>query len=172
MASLSDGDDLAVRSRIRDADWVFALIAVTFAVRIAFASTLGLGIDEAYTVATARSFALSTYDHPPLAWWLAGGARWLFGTEAAPAVRLPFMVLFALSTWLMFALTRLLFGSRAGLLASLTLNFAPVLAWSSGTFVLPVDRTCGGSPLEPVAALHVSPSCTACSFSPAPDYSC
>jgi 4-amino-4-deoxy-L-arabinose transferase-like glycosyltransferase len=96
-----------------------------------------LGIDEAYTVATARSFALSTYDHPPLAWWLAGGARWLFGTEAALAVRLPFMALFALSTWLMFALTRLLFGSRAGLLAALTLNFAPVLAWSSGTFVLP-----------------------------------
>jgi 4-amino-4-deoxy-L-arabinose transferase-like glycosyltransferase len=52
-------------------------------------------------------------------------------------VRAPFIVLFALTTWLMFALARLLFGDRAGLLAALTLNLAPVLAWTTGSFVLP-----------------------------------
>lgn len=117
--------------------WVLLLIAVALAGRLVLAATLGLGIDEAYTVATARSFPLSTYDHPPLAWWLAGGAAALFGTEAALAVRLPFILLFALTTWLMFALTRHLFGSRAGLFAALTLNLAPVLAWTTGSFVLP-----------------------------------
>lgn len=117
--------------------WVLALIGVTLAGRILLGASLGLGIDESYTVATSRAFALSTYDHPPLAWWLTGAARWLFGTEAALAVRAPFILLFALTTWLMFALTRLLFGARAGLYAAFTLNLAPVLAWTSGTFVLP-----------------------------------
>ena len=52
-------------------------------------------------------------------------------------MRLPFILLFALTTWLMFAFTRLLFGSRAGLFAALTLNLAPVLAWTTGSFVVP-----------------------------------
>jgi 4-amino-4-deoxy-L-arabinose transferase-like glycosyltransferase len=117
--------------------YVLLLIAVALAGRLAFAGTLGLGIDERYTVATARAFALSTFDHPPLAWWLAGGARWLFGAEAALAVRLPFVLLFALTTWLMFAFTRQLFDARAGLFAAVTLNLAPVLAWTTGSFVLP-----------------------------------
>jgi 4-amino-4-deoxy-L-arabinose transferase-like glycosyltransferase len=116
---------------------VLLLIGLTLVGRLVFAGTIGLGIDESYTVATSRTLALSTYDHPPLAWWLAGGARWLFGTEAALAVRLPFVLLFALTTWLTFALTRLLFGTRAGLFAAVTLNLAPVLAWTSGSFVLP-----------------------------------
>ena len=38
---------------------------------------------------------------------------------------------------LMFAFTRLLFGARAGLFAALTLNLAPVLGWTTGSFVLP-----------------------------------
>ena len=122
---------------LTDAHYVLLLIAAALVGRLAFAGTLGLGIDERYTVATARTFALSTFDHPPLAWWLAGGARWLFGTEAALAVRLPFVLLFALTTWLMFAFTRQLFGSRAGLFAAVTLNLAPVLAWTTGSFVLP-----------------------------------
>jgi 4-amino-4-deoxy-L-arabinose transferase-like glycosyltransferase len=117
--------------------WVLLLIAVTLAARLAFAGSLGLGVDEAYSVATARTFALSTYDHPPLSWWLAGAASSLFGTESALVVRLPFILLFALTTWLMFALARLLFGERAGLFAALTLNLAPVLAWTTGSFVLP-----------------------------------
>lgn len=125
-------DDAASTER-----WVPALIGVTLVGRILLGGSLGLGVDESYTVATSRAFALSTYDHPPLAWWLTGAARWLFGTEAPLAVRAPFILLFALTTWLMFALTRLLFGERAGLYAALTLNLAPVLAWTSGTFVLP-----------------------------------
>lgn len=117
--------------------WIVLLIVVGLAGRLLLAANLGLGIDESYTVATSRALAFGTYDHPPLAWWLAGGAAKLFGTEAALAVRLPFILLFAATTWLMFALGRLLFGSRAGLLAALTLNFAPVLAWTTGSFVLP-----------------------------------
>jgi dolichyl-phosphate-mannose-protein mannosyltransferase len=116
---------------------VLVLIAATMVVRVLFATSLGLGIDESYTVATGRHPQLSYFDHPPLAWWLEWAAGRLFGTEAPLAQRAPFIVLFALTTWLMFSLTRLLFGERAGLWAAVTLNFAPVIAWTSGTWILP-----------------------------------
>ena len=95
--------------------------------RIGFAFSLGLGIDESYTVATGRLPPLSYFDHPPLAWWLAWSGAHLFGGETALAVRLPFIAAFALTTWLMFAVTKRLFGEQAGLWAALTLNCAPAL---------------------------------------------
>lgn len=116
---------------------VLVIIVATAVIRIGFASSLGLGIDESYAVATARHLQLGYFDHPPLTWWLAWLAAHLFGSEAPLALRAPFIALFALTTWLMFILTRLLFGERAGLWAVVTLNFAPVLAWTSGTWVLP-----------------------------------
>jgi hypothetical protein len=116
---------------------VLVLITATMVVRVLLALSLGLGIDESYTVATGRHPQLSYFDHPPLAWWLEWAGGRLFGTEVGLALRAPFIVLFALATWLMFSLTRLLFGERAGLWAAVTLNFAPVLAWTSGTWILP-----------------------------------
>ena len=54
---------------------VLIIIVATMVVRILFASSLGLGIDESYTVATGRHLQLSYFDHPPLAWWLAWAGR-------------------------------------------------------------------------------------------------
>jgi 4-amino-4-deoxy-L-arabinose transferase-like glycosyltransferase len=104
---------------------------------VVFGLGLGLGVDESYTVATSRQLQLSTFDHPPLAWWLAWGSAKLFATESALALRLPFILLFALTTWLMYRLTALLFGERAGFWAAATLNLAPVIAWTSGTWIVP-----------------------------------
>jgi 4-amino-4-deoxy-L-arabinose transferase-like glycosyltransferase len=116
---------------------VLILIASALVARILFGLSLGLGIDESYTVATGRHLQLSYFDHPPAAWWLAWGARQLFATENALALRLPFILLFALTTWLMFRLTTLLFGEKAGFWAAATLNLTPVIAWTSGTWILP-----------------------------------
>ena len=94
---------------LHPAQLVVLLIATSTIVRVIFASSLGLGIDESYAVATGRQPQLSYFDHPPLSWWLPWASAQLLGTEAPLAVRLPFIALFALTTWLMFALTRLLF---------------------------------------------------------------
>jgi 4-amino-4-deoxy-L-arabinose transferase-like glycosyltransferase len=99
--------------------------------------TVGPIADEAYYWDWGQHPGLSYFDHPPLSWWLPWASAQLLGTEAPLAVRLPFIALFALTTWLMFALTKLLFDERAGLWAALTLNLAPVLAWTSGSWVLP-----------------------------------
>jgi 4-amino-4-deoxy-L-arabinose transferase-like glycosyltransferase len=116
---------------------ILALILVTLAVRLLFAASTGLGIDETYTVATARTVVLSTYDHPPMAWWLTWAAIHVFGSESPLVVRLPFVLLFTFSTWQMYRLGSLLFGEAAGLLAALALNCAPVLGVTSATWVLP-----------------------------------
>lgn len=116
---------------------VLALIVVATALRIAFAAATDLSNDESYTIATGRVFALSTYDHPPLAWWISRLAALCFGSESPLAVRLPFIALSAFSTWQMYRLTARLFSAEAGVLAALVLSCAPVLGVTSASWVLP-----------------------------------
>jgi len=52
-------------------------------------------------------------------------------------VRLPFIALAALSTWLMYRLGTVLAGGSAGLWAAVLLNLSPVFGVTSGTWVLP-----------------------------------
>jgi len=113
------------------------LIVSTLLLRLVFAASLGLGVDESYMVAAGRSLRLSYFDHPPLAWWMAWGAAHLLGTDAAWAVRLPFELTFAATTLLMYRLTSRLFGPCAGLWAAALLNAAPVLGVTTAAWVLP-----------------------------------
>lgn len=116
---------------------VALLIAATLVLRLLFAAALGLGMDESYMVAAGRGFRLGYFDHPPIAWWLAWLGAHLAGTEAPLAVRLPFVLLFALSTWLMYRLATVLFDRRAGLWAAMLFNAVPVLGITAGSWVLP-----------------------------------
>lgn len=116
---------------------LFLLIAAATLVRLGFAAALGLGVDESYMVVSGRTLSLGYFDHPPASWWLAWAASHLAGTEAPIVVRLPFIGLFALSTWLMFRLGAAIAGERAGLWAAVLLNLSPVFGVTSGTWVLP-----------------------------------
>lgn len=115
---------------------ILALIMLATVLRLVFAQT-GYGIDEIYAVATSRDYHLSGFDHPPMAWWLSTTMQKLFGVTTPWVVRLPFIALAALDTWLIYALTRGLFSARAGFLAALAFTCAPVLGVTSGTWVLP-----------------------------------
>ncbi len=116
---------------------VALLIAATLLLRLLFAAALGLGIDESYMVAAGRHPQLGYFDHPPIAWWLAWAASRLLGDDTAFVVRLPFVALFALSTFLMYRITARLFGARPGFWAAVALNLAPVFGVTTGTWVLP-----------------------------------
>jgi 4-amino-4-deoxy-L-arabinose transferase-like glycosyltransferase len=98
---------------------------------------LGLGVDESYMVSSGRILSLGYYDHPPLAWWLSWAAAHLFSSEASIVVRLPFIALFALSTWLMYRLGAAIADARAGLWAAVLLNLSPLFGVTTGTWVLP-----------------------------------
>ncbi len=116
---------------------VTLLILGTFPARLLFAAALGLGIDESYMVAAGRQLRLGYFDHPPIAWWLAWTAAHLAGIYSPIVVRLPFIALFALTTWLMYRVTAALFGARAGLWAAVLANLCPVIGVTAGSWVLP-----------------------------------
>jgi hypothetical protein len=103
--------------------------------RLALALTLGLGRDEAYTLVVSRALALSYFDHPPLHQWLAHFSVGLFGETVW--ARTPFVALFALTGWLLFLLTRSLYGDRAALVALFALNVAPFFFASAGSWIVP-----------------------------------
>ena len=58
-------------------------------------------------------------------------------TVTSLGARLGFIALFAGSTWLMFRLTRRLFGREAGILAAFALNLSAYHTVAAGTFALP-----------------------------------
>ena len=113
------------------------LIGIGIVVRAGLAIPLGLGVDESYMVAVGRKVSLSYFDHPPLAFWLAHSASVLAGNESHLAVRLPFVLLFAGTTWLMYQLGTQAFGPRSGWIAALLLNVSAVFSASTGSWVLP-----------------------------------
>jgi Dolichyl-phosphate-mannose-protein mannosyltransferase len=116
---------------------VACVIVAGVALRLLLAVALGLGIDESYMVASGRTLQLGYFDHPPLSWWLSSATAQLAGSEAAWVVRLPFSALFAVSTWLMYRLGAVLFGSRAGMWAAVALNLSPVFGITTASWVLP-----------------------------------
>jgi 4-amino-4-deoxy-L-arabinose transferase-like glycosyltransferase len=142
------------------ARWLWPLIAGTLLLRLLVATLLDLGIDEAYAVAVARPLAASYFDHPPLVFWLAAGMEWLTGSSAAPVVRLPFVLLFAGTTWAIAQLGTRLFGARAGLLGAIVLNVTGLFGFAHGTWVVPDGPLLFGLALaaERMAAILVEPA--------------
>ena len=112
-------------------------MAVTLVMRVVIAATIGLGVDESYEVVMSRHPSPAYFEHPPLSFWLAGAAARLLGTEARLVVRLPFILLFAGTTWLLYRLTARLFDEWSGAWAALLLNLSLVFSISTGGWVLP-----------------------------------
>ena len=119
----------------RAARQVLLIIAAGVLVRLATAAAMGLGMDESYSTAISRDLHLSYFDHPPLHQWIAhlGGEAFGYGRWT----RLPFIALFAGSTWLMFRLAARLFGDQAGVWAALALNLSAFFTLAAGQWVLP-----------------------------------
>lgn len=116
---------------------VMLIIIVGSLLRLLLAGTIGLGVDESYVVSIARVFSLSYFDHPPLHFWIIWLTTHLFNSENAIVLRLPFILLFAGTTWMMYCLGAKLFGEWAGVYAALILNISAVFSLSTGSWILP-----------------------------------
>jgi len=117
--------------------WALAIIALATLGRLAIAAVLPVGVDEAYSIGIARQFSLSYFDHPPLHLWLVGLWAKLWGSEDLLLLRLPFVALGALSSWLIYALGTRLFGAVAGLWSTVIFNLAPVFGLAHGALIFP-----------------------------------
>jgi len=115
---------------------VIVLIAATAALRVWITWAVGLSNGESYYYSCAMAPALSYFDQPPMANWLVFLSVKALGANAL-AVRLPFIMLFAATTWLMFVIARRLFGPAAGLLAAMLLNLSAFFTLAVGCTLQP-----------------------------------
>ena len=113
------------------------------AMRLASAAMLGPDYNEAYFVGAARHFQLSYFDHPPLSIWLIWATMKLTGSDSLFILRMPFVLMFIGTTWLMYRLATELFDECVGAVAALLLNLSPVFTLGVGMALLP------DSPLMP-----------------------
>jgi Dolichyl-phosphate-mannose-protein mannosyltransferase len=112
-----------------------AILAGFFVGRLLFALTIGLGIDESYTIAISRRLSISYFDHPPLHLWIAHFAALAVGENVA--ARTPFIALFSATGWIYYQFVRGLFGPRAALIALFALNVTPFFFASAGSWIVP-----------------------------------
>lgn len=116
---------------------LWTVILLGSAMRIFLAAIISYGYGEGYYVASARIFALSYFDQPPLSIWMAGAMMKLTGTADPFVIRLPWIALFAIATWAMYRLAADLYGEKAGAFAALLFNLSPVFSLSVGDWVQP-----------------------------------
>jgi hypothetical protein len=113
------------------------LIAAFLALRTLAAWICPATIDEAYGIVASRGWSLSYFDHPPACFTLAGLMGWLTGREDVFLARIPFLLMGAATAWLVYDVTRLAYGSAAGLWALAWHSVAPFFLVSAGHFVVP-----------------------------------
>ncbi len=116
---------------------VLLVIGIGSVLRMLIGWLTGLSVDESYTTAIARSFALSYFDHPPIHVWMVGGWARLAGSEADLIVRLPFIAMFAGSSWLLYRLTADAYDQRSGIWALLAMSLSPLFTVGVGSWILP-----------------------------------
>lgn len=116
---------------------VWVLIAITLVIRLLGATSIGWGTGEAYYVATARQLHLSYFDQPPVFLWITWAVMQLTGSENTFVLRLPFVLMFAASTWLIFDIVRRVSSPLAGFYAALLTNASLLFTASIGSWVQP-----------------------------------
>ena len=120
----------------------WAVLVVGFLARLGLAVLLDPGLDEAYAIAVSRQMALSWFDHPPMVFWWVAAARalaqpWTGDPVPVVLLRLPFLLAFTATSWILFDLTRRLWGARAGLWTLVALTLAPFFLVSAGSWIVP-----------------------------------
>lgn len=117
---------------------LWGLVIGFMALRLGLAACLGPSNDEAYYSLFAIHRDWSYFDHPPMVGILVTLGSSLSGwLPPALALRLPFIALFAVSTFLVASLAARLYGARAGFPAALALNAIGFFGLIAGTFALP-----------------------------------
>jgi Dolichyl-phosphate-mannose-protein mannosyltransferase len=112
-----------------------AIIGAFSIARFLVAAIVPLTPGEAYTLTIARRLDVSYFDHPPLHQWLAHFAMIAFGEDVL--VRLPFILLFAGTSWFVYLLTRTLFERRAALIALFAINSSVFFFVGAGYSIIP-----------------------------------
>jgi hypothetical protein len=117
---------------------LWCLIGAATALRLVLAAGLGPGNDEAYHDLFVAHLDWSYFDHPPMLALVAAAGRVLLGTHSPVfGLRLGFVALSAVSTWLMARMTARYYGPTAGWIAAFVWNMTAYYGVAAATFALP-----------------------------------
>lgn len=125
----------STRVALPRAAWV--ILGVSLAVRLAVAAGLGAGFDEAYYYAYAVHPSMSYFDHPPMVGFLAGFVPSLTGLANSLTIRLAAVVLFSVTSLLVYALARKKGTRREAVGALAVFSATPLFLLGAGTMILP-----------------------------------
>jgi 4-amino-4-deoxy-L-arabinose transferase-like glycosyltransferase len=107
--------------------WLLIGLAVIFVWRILFSGWANLIPDECSYWTWSRSLDWSYFDNSGMVAYLIRLSTAVLGKSTPFSVRLPFLILSVLTTFLVYRVTVILFGSRLrGLVAALFMNLAPL----------------------------------------------
>ncbi|MCC7054724.1 MAG: glycosyltransferase family 39 protein [Gemmatimonadaceae bacterium] len=132
------------------------VLGAATALRLLTAALLPLGVDESYEAVIARTLSASYFDHPPAVFWITHAAA-AIGGESPFVLRLPFVLLFVATSWLLYRLGARLFGERAGLWTLAVAQVMPVFGFSSGGWVLPDGPLLCATAAAALAFAHAVP---------------
>jgi 4-amino-4-deoxy-L-arabinose transferase-like glycosyltransferase len=105
---------------------VLAVLVGVFVWRVVFASWVNLIPDECSYWTWSRQLDWSYFDNSGMVAYLIRLSTEIIGKSTPYSVRLPFLILSALTTYLVYTVSRLLFGSRSrALFCATILNLAP-----------------------------------------------
>lgn len=116
--------------------WFWVLSAVASLLRLMVVGRIGLSGDEAHYWTYSRYLDLSYFDHPPAIGYIIKFFTLIFGNTEF-GVRVPAVLLFLLTSWLVFLLARALYGGRIAFWSAALLNVIPVFSFLGAVMTIP-----------------------------------
>lgn len=114
--------------------WILVLGTV---IRTLAGYGIGFANGESYYFTSIRHPSWSYFDQPPMAFWLGWLSLRVFGVAERIVLRLPFILLFIGTTWMMYRMGRRLFRPWAGVWAALAFNLSFVFTIPAASWVQP-----------------------------------
>jgi len=113
------------------------ILVIGLGVRLAIATWLPPGFDEAYYFTYTLHPNWSYFDHPPLVALAAALGPWLTGAVTQLTIRVGPLVLYTIALGLLYNTGATLFSAEAGLFALAIATISPILQVGFGVLVLP-----------------------------------
>ncbi|MBR3628353.1 MAG: glycosyltransferase family 39 protein [Elusimicrobia bacterium] len=112
------------------------LTGITTFLRLSVIGKLGLTVDEAHYWVYSKFLDLSYYDHPPMIGYIIKLFTDIFGINEF-AVRLPSVIIFVLTSWLLFLCVKKLFNEKIAFIATILINILPVFSFLGAVVTIP-----------------------------------
>jgi membrane-associated phospholipid phosphatase len=110
--------------------------AFTAVLRLLVIGKIGLSGDEAHYWTYTQYLDLSYFDHPPLIAYIIKIFTLMFG-DTEFAVRLPTVLIFFVTSWLVFLLAKKMFGEKVAFWSVALLNVTPVFSFLGAVMTIP-----------------------------------